>query len=57
MLGFGSLAGMATSYGLDGPEFEPGWGTRDFLASTPVQTGPGPHSASAAKGTASLSVG
>ena len=57
MLRFGSLAGIATGYGLDCPGFEPRWGTRDFLASTTVQTGPGPHSASAAKGTATLSVG
>jgi len=40
--GSGSLVGIATDYGLDGPGIESRWG-RDF---PPVQTGPGAHPAS-----------
>ena len=40
--GPGSSVGIATDYGLDGPEIESLWG-RDF---PPVQTGPGAHPAS-----------
>ena len=48
--GTGSSVGIATDYGLDGPESNPcGW--RDF---PPVQTGPGAHPASSATGTGSF---
>jgi hypothetical protein len=36
--GPGSVVGIATGYGLDGPGIECRWGARFF---TPVQTGPG----------------
>ena len=36
--GPGSVAGIATGYGLDGPGIESRWGAR---FSAPVQTGPG----------------
>jgi len=49
MCGPGSLVGIATDYGLDGPGIEYRWG-RDF---PPVQTGPGVHSASCTIGTGS----
>jgi len=39
----GSVVGIATGYGLDGPGIESRW-ERDFSA--PVQTGPGAHPAS-----------
>jgi len=45
--GPGSLVGIATDYGLDGPGIESRWG-RDF---PPVQTGPGAHPASCMMGT------
>jgi hypothetical protein len=48
--GPGSLVGIATDYGLDGPEIESRWG-RDFL---PIQTGPGAHPASCTMGTGSF---
>jgi hypothetical protein len=35
--GPGSVVGIATAYGLDGPEVESQWGAR---FSEPVQTGP-----------------
>ena len=48
--GPGSLAGIATGYGLDGPEIESRWGAR---FSAPVQTGPRAHPASCTMGTGS----
>ena len=48
--GPGSLVGIATDYGLDGPGSIPGGG-RDF---PPVQTGPGAHPASCTVGTGSF---
>ena len=41
--GPGTVAGIATGYGLDGSEIESRWGAR---FSAPVQTGPGVHPAS-----------
>jgi len=41
--GPGSVVGIATGYGLDGPGIEFRWGAR---FSAPVQTGPGAHPAS-----------
>jgi len=52
--GPGSSVGIATGYGLDGPEIEYRWG-RDFSA--PVQTGPGAHPASCTTGTGSFQGG
>ena len=49
--GPGSVVGIATGYGLDGPGIESRWGAR---FSTPVQTGPGAHPASCAMGTGSF---
>ena len=49
--GPGSVVGIATGYGLDGPGIESRWG-RDFSA--PVQTGPGAHTASCTVGTRSF---
>ena len=49
--GPGSVVGIATAYGLDGPGIESRWG-RDFSA--PVQTGPGAHPASCTMGTRSF---
>jgi hypothetical protein len=46
----GSSVGIATDYGLDGPEIESRWG-RDI---PPVQTGPGAHPASCTMGTGSF---
>ena len=46
--GQGSLVGIATGYGLDGPRIESRLGTR---FSAPVQTGPGAHPASCTMGT------
>jgi hypothetical protein len=48
--GPGSSVGIATDYGLDGPEIESLWG-RDF---PPLQTGPGAHSTSCTIGTRSF---
>jgi len=45
--GPGTLVGIATDYGLDGPVSNPSGGL-DF---PPVQTGPGAHPASCAMGT------
>ena len=45
--GPGSVVGMATGYGLDGPGIESRWGAR---FSAPVQTGPGAHPASCTMG-------
>jgi len=47
----GSVVGIATSYGLDGPGIEPDGRAR---FSAPVQTGPGAHSASCTIGTGSF---
>ena len=47
----GSSVGIATGYGLDGPEIKSRWGTR---FSAPVQTGPGAHPASCTMGTGSF---
>ena len=44
----GSSVYIATGYGLDGPGIESQWGGIFFA---PVQTGPGPHSASCKMGT------
>jgi hypothetical protein len=49
--GPGSVVGIATSYGLDGPEIESRWGAR-FSAT--VQTGPGGHPAFCTMGTGSF---
>ena len=48
--GPGSSVGIATDYGLDGPEIESRWG-RDF---PPVQIGPGSNPASCTMGTGSF---
>jgi len=49
--GPGSVVGIATGYGLDGPGIEPRWGAR---FSAPVQTGPRAHPASCTMGTGSF---
>jgi len=49
--GPGSLNGIVTAYGLDGPRIESRWGTR---FSAPDQTGPGAHPASCKIGTGSF---
>ena len=49
--GPGSSVGIATGYGLDGPEIESRWGA---IFTEPVQTGPGTHPASCTKGTGSF---
>ena len=49
--GPGSVVGIATGYGLDGPGIESRWGAR---FSAPVQTGPGAHPASCTMGTSSF---
>ena len=49
--GPGSVVGIATGYGLDGPGIESRWGARFF---TPVQTSPGAHPASCTMGTGSF---
>jgi hypothetical protein len=49
--GLGSVVGIATGYGLDGPGIESRWGAR---FSAPVQTGPGAHPASCKMGTGSF---
>ena len=51
MIGPGSVVGIATGYGLDGPGIESRW-VRDFPH--PVQTGPGAHPASCTMGTGSF---
>jgi len=50
--GPGSIVGIATGYGLDGPGIESQWGAR---FSPPVQTGPGAYAASCTMGTGSFS--
>jgi hypothetical protein len=47
----GSVVGIATGYGLDGPGIEYRWAVR---FSAPVQTGPGAHPASCTMGTGSF---
>jgi len=49
--GPGSVVGIATGYGLDGPEIESRWGAR---YSAPAHTGPGAHPASCSMGTGSF---
>jgi hypothetical protein len=49
--GPGSVVGIATGYGLDGPGIEAQWGASFFA---PVQTGPGAHPASCTMGTGSF---
>jgi hypothetical protein len=49
--GPGSVVGIATSYGLDGPGIECRWGKR---FSAPVETGPGAHTACCTMGTRSF---
>jgi len=49
--GPGSLVGIATGYGLNGPGIESRWGSR---FSAPVQTGPEAHLASCTMGTGSF---
>jgi hypothetical protein len=50
LCGPGSVVGIASGYGLDGPWIESRW-ERDF---PPVQTGPGAHPASCTMGTGSF---
>jgi hypothetical protein len=45
-----SIVGTATRCGLDSPGCESRWGKRDFLFSTPFQTGPGTYPASYSMG-------
>ena len=52
--GRGSVVGITTRYGLEGPGIVSRWGTS---FSAPVQTGPGVHPASYTMGTESLSPG
>jgi hypothetical protein len=47
----GSVVGIATAYGLDGPGIESQWGAK---FSAPVQTGPEAHPASCTMGTRSF---
>jgi hypothetical protein len=49
--GPGSVVGIATGYGLEGPGIESWWGARFFAH---VQTGPGAHPASCTMGTGSF---
>jgi len=49
--GPGSVVGIATGYGLDGPGIESRWGAR---FSTPVQTVPGAYPTSCTMGTGSF---
>jgi hypothetical protein len=49
--GLGSVVGIATGYGLDGPGIISQWGAR---FTTPVQTGPGAHPASCTMSTGSF---
>ena len=49
--GPGSVVGIATGYGLDGPGIESRWRAR---FSSPAQTGPGAHPASCTMGTGSF---
>ena len=49
--GPGSVVGIATGYGMDGPGIESRWVVR---FSAPLQTGPGAHPASCTMGTGSF---
>jgi len=49
--GLGSVVGIATGYGLDGPGIESRWGVR---FSAPAQTSPGAHPAFCTVGTGSF---
>jgi len=49
--GPGSVVGIATGYGLDGPGIESRWAARFFV---PVQNGLGAHPASCKMGTGSF---
>jgi len=49
--GVGSVVGMVTGYGLDGPGIESQWGVR---FTTPIQTGPGAHPTSCTMDTKSF---
>jgi len=49
--GPGSVVGIVTGYGVDGPGIESRWGARFFA---PVQTGPGAHPAFCTVGTGSF---
>ena len=49
--GLGSVVGIATAYGLDGPGIESQWGAR---FSAPIQTGPEVHPASCTMGSGSF---
>jgi hypothetical protein len=51
--GLGSVIGIATGYGLDGPGLESRWG-EGARFSAPAQTGPGAHPASCTMGTVSF---
>jgi hypothetical protein len=51
LCGPGSVVGIGTGYGLDGPGIESRWGAR---FSAPVQTGPGARPASCTMGTGSI---
>ena len=51
MSGPGSVVGIASAYGLDGPGIESRWEAR---FSAPVQTGPEAHPASCTMGTGSF---
>jgi len=51
VFGPGSVVGIATAYGLDGPGIESRWGAR---FSAPVQTDPEAHPASCTMGTGSF---
>ena len=51
MCGAGSVVGIATGCGLNGPGIESRWGAR---VSGPVQTGPGAHPSSRTMGTGSF---
>jgi hypothetical protein len=50
-MGPGSVVGIATGYGLDGPGIESRWGAR---FSAPAQTGPGAHPGFYTRGTGSF---
>ena len=49
--GPGSVVGIVTGYGVDGPGIESQWGVRFYA---PVQTGCGAHPASSTMGTGSF---
>ena len=53
--GPGSVVGIATGYGLDGPGIESRWGRGVSRFSAPFQPGPGAHPVSRTMGTGSFS--